>query len=142
MKIEQIRDLFNFAKDKSVEYAGIAVNKTKDATRVAKLTMELTAEKEAVKKSYVELGKNFYEENRATAQGLFAQLCEEIDAANAHINELQAEVDALRASLRKEGASFEDVVAEEEPEIVVEVEEVAAEEAAPEAPAAEEHTEE
>ena len=44
-----------------------------------------------------------------------AQLVEEVDAVNARIAEMQAEIDALKDSFRAGGdASFEDVVAQDE----------------------------
>ena len=137
-------------RERGAEYANAAMDKTKDAARLAKLTVSLTGEKDALKKAYIELGKAYYEEHHNDAEGLYAQLVEEVDAVNARIEEMQAEIDALKGSFHvSEDASFENVVAQDEDngdedisvEITVEEE--------PEAPAAEtaeeqpeEHTEE
>lgn len=123
---DKIKGFFSDLKGKGSEYAGLAVDKTKDAARLAKLTVELNSEKEALKKSFVELGKAYYEEHRGAAEGLFAQLCEEVDAANARIGAMEAEIAGLKGSFKsEEPASFEDVVAagEEpaEPDIEVEL---------------------
>ena len=76
----KFKEVLDNLKSKGTEYAGIAVDKTKDAARIAKLTVDIGSEKEALKRAFVELGKAYYEENRGTAEGLFAQLCEEVDA--------------------------------------------------------------
>ena len=130
--LEQFRNLLNAAKEKGLGYAGVAMDKTKDAARLAKLTMSLASEKEAAKKVYTELGKAFYEEHRASAEGLFAQLCEELEATTGRIDEIQKEIDELKADLtpaKAATADFEEVVSQsEEPDIVVEVTEEPAEE--------------
>ena len=63
---------------KGKEFAEVAVDKTKAAGRVAKASLELTAEKETLKKAYAELGQAYYENCREGAEGVFQQLCEEI----------------------------------------------------------------
>ena len=45
---------------KGKEFAEVAVDKTKAAGRVAKASLELTGEKEALKKAYAELGQAYY----------------------------------------------------------------------------------
>ena len=147
MDIDQIKNILNAAAEKGREYAGVAVEKTKAAGRLAKLTMELAGEKESLKKAYVELGKAYYEENHTTAEGLFAQLCEEVDAVNGRIKTMQAEVDAMKASFGGtaacEDADFEDVVAQDEKSTTEPAEPAKPEEpAAPETPKDEEHHEE
>ena len=121
--LDQIKGLFNSLKEKGAEYAGIAADKTKDAARIAKLTMEMNTEKENLKKAYLELGKTYFEENRASAEGLFAQLCEEVAAVSGRIDGIQAELDGLKDSFKTApDASFEKVVsADEEADITVEV---------------------
>lgn len=116
MDFDQIKNIFSAVTEKGKEYAGIAVDKTKSAGRIAKLAVEMTGEKEALKKAYVELGKAYYEECRASAAGLFAQLCEEVEAVNARIAAMQAEMDELKSSFSSSGedADFEDVVGQDE----------------------------
>ena len=120
---DQIKGVFSGLKDKGTEYAGLAVDKTRDAARLAKATMELNAEKETLKKTFAELGETYYEEFRGSAEGLYAQLCEEADAVRERINALQNEIDTLKGSFKpEETPDFEDVVAaSEEPDIEVEI---------------------
>ena len=140
---DSLMDTITNLRERSAEYANVAMDKTKDAARLAKLTIALTAEKDALKKVYIELGKAYYEEHHNDAEGLYAQLVEEVDAVNARIEEMQSEIDSLKGSFHaSDDAGFEDVVAQDEGdggdisvEITVEEE--------PETPAAEtteEHT--
>ena len=140
---DSLMDTISNLRERGAEYANVAMDKTKDAARLAKLTIALTAEKDALKKAYIELGKAYYEEHHNDAEGLYAQLVEEVDAVNARIEEMQSEIDSLKGSFHaSDDAGFEDVVAQDEGdggdisvEITVEEE--------PETPAAEtteEHT--
>ena len=122
LNLNSIKGLFNDLKDKGGEMAGLAVDKTRDAAKLARITVELNTEKEALKRSYLELGKAYYEEYRGTAEGLFAQLCEEVDAVNARIETIEQEIRELKGSFKAGEADFEDVVAAEEcPDIEVEI---------------------
>ena len=146
--LDSLMDTITNLRERGAEYANVAMDKTRDAARLAKLTVALTGEKDALKKAYIELGKAYYEEHHSDAEGLYAQLVEEVDAVNARIEEMQAEIDSLKGSFHgSEDASFEDVVAQDEGDEDISVEITAEEE--PEAPAAEtteeqpeEHTEE
>ena len=112
---------------KGKEFAEVAVDKTKAAGRVAKATLELTGEKEALKKAYAELGQAYYENCREGAEGVFQQLCEEITVVSERVAALEAEVEELKAGLRPVNeeadveVSFEEVVAEAEEENAVEI---------------------
>jgi len=119
----KFKEVLDNLKSKGTEYAGIAVDKTKDAARIAKLTVDIGSEKEALKRAFVELGKAYYEENRGTAEGLFAQLCEEVDAVSARIQGMQAEMEELKGTFKPDEApDFESVVsADEENDIEVEL---------------------
>ena len=109
---DSLMDTISNLRERGAEYANAAMDKTKDAARLAKLTVSLTGEKDALKKAYIELGKAYYEEHHNDAEGLYAQLVEEVDAVNARIEEMQAEIDALKGSFHvSEDASFENVVA-------------------------------
>ena len=146
--LDSLMDTITNLRERGAEYASVAMDKTRDAARLAKLTVALTGEKDALKKAYIELGKAYYEEHHSDAEGLYAQLVEEVDAVNARIEEMQSEIDSLRGSFHaSEDASFEDVVAQDEGDEDISVEITIEEE--PEAPAAEtteeqpeEHTEE
>ena len=112
---DSLMDTITNLRERGAEYANVAMDKTKDAARLAKLTIALTAEKDALKKAYIELGKAYYEEHHNDAEGLYAQLVEEVDAVNARIEEMQSESDSLKGSFHaSDDAGFEDVVAQDE----------------------------
>ena len=134
--LDSLMDTITNLRERGAEYANVAMDKTRDAARLAKLTVALTGEKDTLKKAYIELGKAYYEEHHSDAEGLYAQLVEEVDAVNARIEEMQAEIDSLKGSFHgSEDASFEDVVAQDEGDEDISVEITGEEE--PEAPAAE-----
>ena len=112
---DSLMDTITNLRERGAEYANVAMDKTKDAARLAKLTIALTAEKDALKKAYIELGKAYYKEHHNDAEGLYAQLVEEVDAVNARIEEMQSEIDSLKGSFHaSDDAGFEDVVAQDE----------------------------
>ena len=112
----QFKDLFSTIKEKGAQVAGVAADKTKDAARIAKLTMDLNTEKGSLEKAFLELGKAYYEESKDSAQGLAAQLCAEISAINGRIESIQGELDGLKDSFKPaEEPDFEEVVSAEEP---------------------------
>lgn len=115
LHLDSIKDTLTNLRERGAEYAGVAMDKTKDAARLARLTVEQTGEKDALKKAYIELGKAYYEEHHDDADGLYAQLVEEVDAVSARIAELQEEIELLKGSFRADGnASFEDIVSQDE----------------------------
>ena len=140
---DSLMDTITNLRERGAEYANVAMDKTKDAARLAKLTIALTAEKDALTKAYIELGKAYYEEHHNDAEGLYAQLVEEVDAVNARIEEMQSEIDSLKGSFHaSDDAGFEDVVAQDEGDggdISVEIT-VEEEPETPAAETAEEHT--
>lgn len=115
--LDSVKSAISSLKDKGAEVAGVAADKTKDAARIARLTVQLGAEKENLKKAYTELGKAYFEENKDCAEGLFAQLCEEVTAVNDRIAAMRSELDSLKGGLKTaEAPDFEQVVAEAEGE--------------------------
>ena len=113
---DQLKGLLNTIKEKGAEVAGVAAGKTKDAARIAKLTVDLNTEKGSLEKAFLELGKAFYEESKDSAQGLAAQLCAEIGAINGRIESIQSELDGLKDSFKPaEEPGFDEVVSAEEP---------------------------
>lgn len=137
--LDKVKNFLGQLKDKGTEVAGTAADKAKDAARLAKLTMDVNAEKEALKKAYLELGKAFYEGKHDEAEGLLGQLVGEADAVKGRLDALQKEIDELKGSFKaEEPASFEDVVAAaEEEDVEVEIVEEPAEETTEEDPAEE-----
>ena len=65
---DSLMDTISNLRERGAEYANAAMDKTKDAARLAKLTVSLTGEKDALKKAYIELGKAYYEEHHNDAE--------------------------------------------------------------------------
>ena len=128
--LEKVKGFLGQLRDKAPEVAGTAVDKAKDAAKLAKLTMDMNAEKEALKKAYLELGKAYFEGKHDDAEGLLGQLVGEADAVKGRLDALQKEIEELKNSFKaEEPASFEDVVASaEEEDVEVEIVEEPAEE--------------
>ena len=51
---EQLKGLFSTIKDKGAAVAGVAADKTKDAARIARLTMDINTEKSGLEKAFLD----------------------------------------------------------------------------------------
>ena len=120
--LEQVKNLFFSLKEKGTAAATAAADKTKDAARIAKLTVDLNTEKGNLEKAYLELGKAFYEESKDSAEGLIAQLCAEVGSVAEKIKAMQTELEELKGSFKApEEPDFDAVVDEAVPDVTVEV---------------------
>ena len=88
-------------------FAEKAADKAKDVGRIAKLNMELGAEKDTIEKAYLEIGKLYYETHKNSPDGFFVQLCDEITLANDNMSKILSELDDLKASLGSKGGDIE-----------------------------------
>ena len=80
-------------------FAEKTADKAKDVARIAKLNMQLSAEKETIEKAYLEIGKLYYETRKNSPDGFFVQICDEITLAHENISRVLAELDDLKAGL-------------------------------------------
>ena len=74
--------------------------RAKYAGRMAKLSMALSAEQEAIQNAYLEIGRLYYETHCDDSDLLLSQLCAEVRAANDRIADMRREMDTLRSALR------------------------------------------
>ncbi len=117
---ERFVNTFETVADKTKVFAGMAADKAKAMARVAKLTLEINGEKDAMKKAYIEIGKLYYEKHREDPDGFFVQLCDEVTMAMESIAAKEAEIAALKAEISDFGGGddvdveFESVVAKDE----------------------------
>ncbi len=88
-------------------YAEKAADKAKDVARIAKLNMELGAEKDTIEKAYLEIGKLYYETRKNAPDGFFVQLCDEITLANDNITKILSDLDELKAGLSSKDCDIE-----------------------------------
>jgi len=133
---DKFRSTVSVVADRTKDLAEKTADKAKSTTRIAKLTMEINSEKDALKKTYAEIGKLYYETRKDEPDGFFVQLCDEVTIALENIAEKEAEIATLKAGGEEESidVEFEEVVAEAEAEAaaVEETIEQAVEEAAEE----------
>ena len=115
--MKDYRDILNTLKDKVADVAGKAVSdemrdkvagaaqavgeRAKYASRMTRLTVDCNAELERVKRTYTEIGRLYYENYRDTADAFLAELCQQVTDANAHVAEMEAQMDELRAAARE-----------------------------------------
>ena len=78
---------------------------------------EIAAENDSMKKTYIEIGKLYYDTHKEEPEGFFIQLCEEVALAQKNIADKEAEIEALKAKGDEcvdVEVEFEEIVAEEE----------------------------
>lgn len=108
--------------EKTKTLAGKAADKAKDVSKLAKLNIELNAEKDTIQHAYTEIGKLYYETRKNSPDSFFVQLCDEISLASENAAKLQVEIEELKAGI--------DPRSDKPNDIEVEFEEVTPEEAA------------
>ena len=106
-----------------------AADKAKAGGRIAKLTMEISSEKETMKKAYLEIGRLYYEAHKDAPEGFFLQLCEEVALAEKNIADKEAEIAALKEEFGGKGepdvsVEFEEIVEQEESSFAEKAEDV------------------
>jgi len=123
------KDFADKAGDSVKDLANKAADKAKAGGRIAKLTMEISTEKETMKKAYLEIGRLYYDTHKDAPDGFFIQLCEEIGAAEQKIAEKEAEIAALKEELGGKAepdvsVEFEEVVEQDESSFAEKAEDV------------------
>ena len=127
---DNVKEFAGKAGDSAKDLAGKAADKAKAGGRIAKLTMEISTEKETVKKAYAEIGRLYYENYKDNPDGFFTQLCEEISLAQKNIADREGEIADLKAGLGGKGepdvaVEFEEIVEQEESSFAEKVEDAA-----------------
>lgn len=69
--------------------------------RMAKLAMEIASEKEALKKTYQEIGRLYYETAKDAPDGFFIQLFEEVRLGEQSVADKENELNELKNSFQK-----------------------------------------
>ena len=92
----KVIDSISKAADTTKVIADKATDKAKDVSRIAKLSLEISSEKDVIKKAYAEIGKLYYEAHRDDPDGVFVQLCDEVTLAMENIASKEAEINELK----------------------------------------------
>lgn len=130
---EGAKDIAEKVADGAKDVADKAADKAKLGSRIAKLNIEIATERDNMKKTYLEIGKLYYDTHRDDPDGFFIQLCDEISLAESNISEKEAEIAQLKESM-KSSAGDDDSIEVEFEEIVDREEAAAAECACSEEP--------
>jgi len=114
--------------DKSVGFAKAAGDKAKIVGKITKLRTEIAMEKDTVRKSFTDIGKLYYEKNKANPDPEMEQVVEEVTTSLASAQEKQKEIEALKKELADDfGEAMEEVkdrfedLKEEAAEVVEEI---------------------
>ena len=114
--IDATKDIAEKAADATKDIAEKAADKAKAGGRIAKLNIEIATERDNMKKTFIEIGKLYYDTHKDDPDGFFIQLCEEIALAEKNIADKEAEIAELKAEKADDSieVEFEEIVAEEE----------------------------
>lgn len=75
--------------------AGVA--KSRQLAEIAKLNLANSAEEDAIKKAYIEIGKLYYAERGMAPEAAYVALCEKITASKVTIEENKSRIAELKA---------------------------------------------
>jgi len=89
---------FDELKSRAVDLAQTGAAKSKQVAELAKLNLNNASEEEAIKKTYQEIGKVFYEANAGAAAAEYAELFEKVTAAKINIEENKSRIAELKAT--------------------------------------------
>lgn len=83
---------FDDLKDKAMDLGRAGVAKSKELAEIAKLNLANSAEEDAIKKAYTEIGKLYYAERGMAPDAAYASLCEKITASRTTIEMNKAQI--------------------------------------------------
>lgn len=95
---EKASEIAGKVADKSLIFAKKAADKTKAAAKIAKLSAEIAAEKERVKKNYAEIGRIYYEKYKEEPEENVAQAVSEISISMDIIESKRAEIEEIKSA--------------------------------------------
>ena len=95
---ETLTDTISTVADKVLDFADTAADNAKIGQQIAKLFMEKKKEESALEDAYKELGKLYYDMHKTEAEGVLADLCMEIENTLINIEDINAEIEALKES--------------------------------------------
>ncbi|MBR1659516.1 MAG: hypothetical protein IJ705_04295 [Oscillospiraceae bacterium] len=104
MDINELRDAVLSALGQATDMvSGVAnttMDKAKSGGRMAKLAMDAASAREELKKTYLEIGKLYYDTHKDDPEGFFVQLFDEVRIAEEDLAAMEQELAALRSSIK------------------------------------------
>lgn len=124
---DMAKDIASTASDKAKDIAGDAGEKARAMARIAKLKIDIAAEKANAKDAYAEVGRIFFDAaDKKNVPEPYIRAFDNVLLANAAIERMEAELNELRAAVNEPedigAAPFEVIVGETEAEHAREVE--------------------
>ena len=104
-----LMDTFNMVAAQVLDLADTAADTAKTGHQIAKLTMEKRKAETAVQQAYEQLGKLYFDMHKESAEGVFADLCSEIENTQNNILDIEDEISALKEVM---GAGMNDIEVE------------------------------
>ncbi|MBP3654362.1 MAG: hypothetical protein J6J04_02885 [Oscillospiraceae bacterium] len=104
-----LTDTISTVADKVLDLADAAADTAKSGQQLAKLYVEKKKEESALEDAYKELGKLYYELHKQDAEGVLADLCMEIENTLVNIEDITAEIDALKEAVDADIDDIEDL---------------------------------
>ena len=102
-----LMDTFNMVAEKVLDLADTAADTAKAGHQIAKLTMEKKKAESAMQEAYEQLGKLYYDMHRDDAEGVFADLCGDIESSHDKILDIEDEITALEEKVAALGVQIE-----------------------------------
>ena len=93
---------------KAKELADTGIAKAKELSEIGKLKMQNSTEQEAIRKAYSELGKLYYAERGSAPEAAYADLCQHITDALAHISYNNERIADIKAAGQLSDAEVEE----------------------------------
>ena len=106
---ETLLGTFNFMAEKVLDLADTAADTAKSGHQIAKLFLEKKKEESAMETAYSQLGKLYYDLHKDDAEGMFAELCADVEIAKGNIEAIDDEIAELKEAM---GGDFDDIEVE------------------------------
>lgn len=114
--VTRAKELTETGVAKARELADTGVAKAKEIAEIGKLKVNNSAEQEAIRKAYSELGKLYYAERGSAPEAAYADACQRISDAMARISYNNERIADIKAAGQITDEEVEAVGADETPE--------------------------
>ncbi|MCL1828040.1 MAG: hypothetical protein FWG32_00940 [Oscillospiraceae bacterium] len=94
-------------------FAEKVADTAKFAAKSTKLTVDISAEKDGIRRAYSEIGKHYYETRKGEGDEILKGLCDKISLAKLNIEKLEAERSELKDLIRRAKEADIEIVLEE-----------------------------
>lgn len=114
--VTRVKELTETGVARARELADTGASRAREITEIGKLKVNNSAEQEAIRKAYSELGKLYYAERGSAPEAAYADACQRITDALARISYNNERIADIKAAGHISDEEVESVEAEEVPE--------------------------